>query len=188
LPQRQPSERLIVWIYCRRSTLARGAAGIGADFRRSWANSQGGQGRLDRREPAIHIRAAFVDSCAASRWDVAQSGGSVFATLPTNASSRLPMRATPHFENSDVLQCWTSTLALPLKDRSRLFGCLVRSLASHRCTGEEVLLDDGVDAPVAIDHLGYAEVDSDRDERNRLVLGQSFGFHEERAHLAESVF
>jgi hypothetical protein len=59
---------------------------------------------------------------------------------------------------------------------------------SHRCAGEEALLDDGVNAPVAVDHLGYAEVDSDRDERNRLVLGQSFGFHEERAHLAESVF
>ena len=36
--------------------------------------------------------------------------------------------------------------------------------------------------------MGYAKVDNDRDERNRLVLGQFFGFHEERAHLAESIF
>jgi len=89
LPQRQPSERLIVSIYVptpsgtpRRSR--RGAAGIGP------TSADLGQtpkvARTDfRREPAIHIQAAFVDSGAASRWDVAQSGGSLSATLISSA-------------------------------------------------------------------------------------------------------
>jgi hypothetical protein len=50
----------------------------------------------------------------------------------------------------------------------------VGSKASRRrYTGKQILLDDGVDTPVAVDHLGDAEVDPDGDERYRLVLAQS---------------
>ncbi len=38
---------------------------------------------------------------------------------------------------------------------------------------EQALLDDRVDAPVAVDHLGHAEIDGDRHQRDRLVLGQA---------------
>ena len=57
----------------------------------------------------------------------------------------------------------------------------------RRCAGKQILLDDGVDAPVTVDHLGDAEVDSDGDERDRLVLAQSLGGHQEAAHLAECI-
>src|SRR5271168_1557681 len=60
--------------------------------------------------------------------------------------------------------------------------------ASHRCrAGKQALLDDGVEAPVAVDYLGDAEIDPDGDERDRLVLAQSLGGHQEAAHLTESV-
>ena len=86
-----------------------------------------------------------------------------------------------HRRPSAFLEAAASTFILP--------SCRVLIIvdASHRDPGEEALLDNGVDAPVAVDHLGDAEVDSDRDKRNRLVLGQSLGIHQECAHLAESV-
>ena len=43
------------------------------------------------------------------------------------------------------------------------------------------------DAPVAVDHLRDAEVDRDRHQRDRLVLGEALGGHQEGAHLAEGV-
>ena len=44
-----------------------------------------------------------------------------------------------------------------------------------------------MDAPVAVHHLGDAEVDSDGHKRNCLVLGQSLGAHQEAAHLTECI-
>jgi len=52
---------------------------------------------------------------------------------------------------------------------------------------EQRLLDDGVHAPVAVDHLRDAEVDGHRHQRDRLVLGEALRGHEEVAHLAEGV-
>src|SRR6266566_24886 len=64
----------------------------------------------------------------------------------------------------------------------------VRENRSHGCAGEQVLLYDGVNAPVAVDNLGDAEVDRNRHQRNRLVLGEPLGGHQERSHLAERIF
>src|ERR1700693_339401 len=57
----------------------------------------------------------------------------------------------------------------------------------RRRAGKQALLDDGVDAPVAVDHLGDAEVDADGHERDRLILAQSLGGHQKTAHLAERI-
>jgi hypothetical protein len=50
-----------------------------------------------------------------------------------------------------------------------------RSLDGH--SGEQALLDDGVDAPIPIHHLRHPEVDGDGNQRNRLILAQALGFH-----------
>ncbi len=44
-----------------------------------------------------------------------------------------------------------------------------------------------MDAPVAVDHLGDAEIHRDGHQRDRLVLAQSLGGHQERPHLAERI-
>jgi hypothetical protein len=36
------------------------------------------------------------------------------------------------------------------------------AILDRSSAGEQVLFDDGVDAPIAVDHLGDAEVDGDR--------------------------
>ena len=59
--------------------------------------------------------------------------------------------------------------------------------SSRRYTGKQVLLDDRVDAPIAIDHLRDAEIDSDGHKRNRLVFGQSLGAHQETTHFAKRI-
>ena len=57
----------------------------------------------------------------------------------------------------------------------------------RRRAGKQALLDDGVDTPVAVDHLGDAEVDADGHERDRLILAQSLSGHQKAAHLAERI-
>ena len=52
---------------------------------------------------------------------------------------------------------------------------------------EQPLAQDGVDAPIAVDHLGDAEIHRDGDQRDRLVLAQSLGGRQERPHLAERI-
>src|SRR5690349_16615568 len=50
---------------------------------------------------------------------------------------------------------------------------LFRSLSGSRGAREQALFDDGVNTPVAVDHLGDAKIDSDRNQRDRLVLSQA---------------
>ncbi len=58
---------------------------------------------------------------------------------------------------------------------------------SGLATSEDVLLDNRVDAPVAVNHLGDAEVDADCDKRDCLILRQLLSRHQELAHLAERI-
>ena len=67
--------------------------------------------------------------------------------------------------------------------RSRPRRCYGSGLAA----GEDILLDDCVDAPISIHHLGDAEVDANRNQRDRLILGQLLGCHQKFAHLAERI-
>jgi hypothetical protein len=59
--------------------------------------------------------------------------------------------------------------------------------SSCRYAGKEALLDDRVDAPITIDHLRDTEINPDGHERNRLVLGEPLGGHQEAPHLAERI-
>src|SRR5258708_12449557 len=52
---------------------------------------------------------------------------------------------------------------------------------------EQALAQDGMNAPIAIYHLGHAKVYRRRHQRDRLVFAQSFDAHQEAAHLAERV-
>src|ERR1700733_10889789 len=52
---------------------------------------------------------------------------------------------------------------------------------------EQALAQDGMDAPVAVDHLRHAEINGRRDQRDRFVFAQSSGVHEKTAHLAKRV-
>src|SRR6266446_10864274 len=54
-------------------------------------------------------------------------------------------------------------------------------------TSEDVLLDDRVDAPVAVNHLGDAKVDADCNQRDRLILRQLLSRHQKLAHLAKRI-
>jgi hypothetical protein len=54
---------------------------------------------------------------------------------------------------------------------------------SHAARREDALLDHRVHAPVAIDHLGDAEVHRDRHQRDGLVFAEALGGHQEVAHL-----
>jgi transposase len=56
-----------------------------------------------------------------------------------------------------------------------------------RLAGEEALLDDGMDTPVAVHHLRDAVIHRHRHEGDRLILRETAGGHEEVAHLAEGV-
>src|SRR5204863_1274982 len=62
-----------------------------------------------------------------------------------------------------------------------------RASASGRYGRENILLDDGVYAPVSVDHLGDSEIDRDRHQRDRLVFGQLLRIHQELPHLPERV-
>src|SRR5262245_28424374 len=62
-----------------------------------------------------------------------------------------------------------------------------RKSARRLSAGEQRLLDDGVDAPVAVDDLRDTKVDGDGHERDGLVLAEPARGHEEVAHLAEGV-
>jgi hypothetical protein len=55
-------------------------------------------------------------------------------------------------------------------------------------SGEQALFDDCVDSPIAVDNLRNAEIDSYRDQRDRLILSQSLCHHQERSHFTEGVF
>jgi hypothetical protein len=59
--------------------------------------------------------------------------------------------------------------------------------SSCRHAGKEALLDDRVDAPITIDHLRDTEINPDGHERNRLILGEPLGGHQEDPHLAECI-
>jgi hypothetical protein len=58
---------------------------------------------------------------------------------------------------------------------------------SHLVASEDVLPDHRVDSPVAVNHLGDAEVDADCNQRDCLILCQLLGRHQELAHLAERI-
>ena len=66
-------------------------------------------------------------------------------------------------------------------------SCLRWSSRSRRSVGKQPFAQDGMDAPIAVDHLRDAEIHRRRDQRDRLVLAQSLGVHQEPAHLAERV-
>jgi hypothetical protein len=59
--------------------------------------------------------------------------------------------------------------------------------SSCRHAGKEALLDDRVDAPITIDHLRDTEINPDGHERNRLILGEPLGGHQEDPHLTECI-
>jgi hypothetical protein len=44
-----------------------------------------------------------------------------------------------------------------------------------------------VDAPIGVDHLGHPEIDRNRHQRDRFVLGEPLGGHQKMPHLAECV-
>src|SRR5713226_8059455 len=71
--------------------------------------------------------------------------------------------------------------------RATRSGFLAATLRLHLGAGEEALLDDGVDAPIAVDHLRHAEIDGDRGQRDGFVLAEALGRHQEVPHLAERV-
>src|SRR5476649_319947 len=52
---------------------------------------------------------------------------------------------------------------------------------------EDVLAHDRVHAPIAVDDLRHAEVDGNRHQADRLVLGELLCRHQEAPHLAEGV-
>src|SRR5476649_718646 len=52
---------------------------------------------------------------------------------------------------------------------------------------EDVLAHDRVHAPIAVDDLRHAEVDGDRHQADRLVLGELLRRHQEAPHLAERI-
>ena len=54
-------------------------------------------------------------------------------------------------------------------------------------SGEEILLDDGEHAPVAVDQLSHAEIDRDGRDGHRLVFVETLSGHRKVAHLAERV-
>src|SRR5688500_15510342 len=88
------------------------------------------------------------------------------------------------------------TLAWPVRSRPRHPSngpawkvgiiCNGKKQLSFR-PGEQALLDDRVDAPVAVDDLGDSEIDRNRDQRDRLILAQSLRGHQEGSHLSEGV-
>src|SRR5258705_5169702 len=67
--------------------------------------------------------------------------------------------------------------------RSRPRRCYGSGLAA----GEDILLDDRVNAPISIHHLGDAEVDANRNQGDRLILGQLLGCHQKFAHFPERI-
>src|SRR4029453_6547206 len=72
--------------------------------------------------------------------------------------------------------------------RSLVAGCLTTCAPDDlRFGGEEALLDDGMDPPVAIHDLRNAVIHRHRHKRNRLVLRKTRGGHEGVPHLAEGV-
>src|ERR1700691_1409567 len=88
-----------------------------------------------------------------------------------------------------VSRSWRSIAdASNSREGGRRFNSPAVQSPSRRCrAGKQALLNDGVDAPVAVDHLSHAEIDADGNQRNRLILRQPFGRHQETAHLAERV-
>ena len=64
---------------------------------------------------------------------------------------------------------WLSHLVRRLGPRAQYLAYAGRN-GSGLITSEDVLLDDRVDAPVAVNHLGDAEVDADCDKRDCLIL------------------
>src|ERR1700687_6106084 len=79
---------------------------------------------------------------------------------------------------------------LPETATTRPGSCRNRPRQCYRsglATGEDILLDDRVDAPISVNHLGDAEVDANRNQRDRLIFGQLLGRHQKFAHLAERI-
>src|SRR3984893_5532185 len=66
-------------------------------------------------------------------------------------------------------------------------GQEIRSIQSAYLASEDRLLEDRVDTPIGVDHLGHAKIDRDRHQRDRLVLAEPLCRHQEMPHLAESV-
>src|ERR1700733_15754203 len=58
---------------------------------------------------------------------------------------------------------------------------------SGLAASEDILLDDGVNAPIAVDHLGDSEVNANRDQGDGLVFGQLLCRHQKSAYLAERI-
>lgn len=52
---------------------------------------------------------------------------------------------------------------------------------------EHLLSDDRVHAPITVGDLGYAEIDTERDQRHRLVLAQPIMLHQKLARRPERV-
>src|SRR5437764_2240395 len=71
--------------------------------------------------------------------------------------------------------CRCRTVFAPLRSAACLDGLTTARDGSGHAAGEDILLDDRVDAPVAVNHLGDAEVDADGDQRDCLILRQLLG-------------
>src|SRR5712664_1740973 len=52
---------------------------------------------------------------------------------------------------------------------------------------EKPLAQDGVDAPIAVDHLRDAEIHRRRNQRDCFVFAQAFGIHQKPADFAKRV-
>jgi hypothetical protein len=100
----------------------------------------------------------------------------------------------PHHHHGTAIrkpsQKWTSPPSQPLtRDGLSVVApkctrrCQLLPSRPRRCcgsglaAGEDILLDDCVDAPISIHHLGDAEVDANGNQRDRLILGQLLGCH-----------
>jgi hypothetical protein len=82
-----------------------------------------------------------------------------------------------------LILCFANGIAGRLEDAMQNRGVA----SGRRRTGKQVFLDDGMDTPIAIDHLSDAEVHPDGHERNRLVLGKSLRGHQEVTHFAKRI-
>ena len=58
---------------------------------------------------------------------------------------------------------------------------------AHASTTKDRLVDDGMDAEIAVRNLGDAEIDAERHDGQHLVLVEAVDIHQEPARLPEGV-
>src|SRR3569832_377414 len=65
---------------------------------------------------------------------------------------------------------------------------LAMTLSSAARVRKQSLAQDRVHTPIAVDDLRHAKIDRGRHQRDRLVLGESFGLHQEAAFFVVCFF